>query len=95
MSHCPLLLCLVGDRSVRQRATAPLLHVVHRAAADFAGAAICAPPPIARALPSRPPLPTATSPLYVNLILPEPLLQNKKKRVFKRSAPICFASFEN
>ncbi|KAK9157597.1 hypothetical protein Scep_004171 [Stephania cephalantha] len=31
--YCPLLLCLVGDRSVRQCATAPLLHAVHRAAA--------------------------------------------------------------
>ncbi|KAK9157603.1 hypothetical protein Scep_004177 [Stephania cephalantha] len=42
MPRCPLLLCLVGDRSVRQRATAPLLHAVHRAAADVDVAA--APP---------------------------------------------------
>ncbi|KAK9126432.1 hypothetical protein Scep_015278 [Stephania cephalantha] len=33
----PLLLCFVGDRSVRQRATALLLHVVHRAAAASPG----------------------------------------------------------
>ncbi|KAK9088939.1 hypothetical protein Scep_028021 [Stephania cephalantha] len=37
--HCPLLLCLVGDRSVRQRATAPLLHAVHRVVAITAAAA--------------------------------------------------------
>ncbi|KAK9106984.1 hypothetical protein Syun_022995 [Stephania yunnanensis] len=35
-SHCPLLLCLVRDRPVRQRATALLLNAVHRAAADAA-----------------------------------------------------------
>ncbi|KAK9143567.1 hypothetical protein Syun_012967 [Stephania yunnanensis] len=32
--RCPLLLCLIEDRSVLRRATAPLLHAVHRAAAD-------------------------------------------------------------
>ncbi|KAK9167303.1 hypothetical protein Scep_002494 [Stephania cephalantha] len=32
--HCPLLLCLVGDRSVRQRVTAPLLHAAAAAIAD-------------------------------------------------------------
>ncbi|KAK9118761.1 hypothetical protein Scep_016854 [Stephania cephalantha] len=32
MPRCPLLLCLVGDRSIRRRATAPLLHAVPRAA---------------------------------------------------------------
>ncbi|KAK9143385.1 hypothetical protein Syun_012785 [Stephania yunnanensis] len=31
--HCLLLLCLVGDRSVWQHATAPLLHAILRAAA--------------------------------------------------------------
>ncbi|KAK9151910.1 hypothetical protein Syun_010219 [Stephania yunnanensis] len=34
-------------------------------------------------------------PLHMNPIFPEPMLQNKKKRVFKRSALIFFASFEN
>ncbi|KAK9125795.1 hypothetical protein Scep_014641 [Stephania cephalantha] len=41
---CSLLLCLLGDRSVRQRATAPLLHVVHRVAVAVAAAAGETPP---------------------------------------------------
>ncbi|KAK9112273.1 hypothetical protein Scep_019792 [Stephania cephalantha] len=36
MPHCPLLLCLVGDRSVRQRATPSLLHAVPHAYALLA-----------------------------------------------------------
>ncbi|KAK9132185.1 hypothetical protein Scep_011713 [Stephania cephalantha] len=37
--HCPLFLCLVGDRSVRRRTTAMLLHSAAAAAAVTAAAA--------------------------------------------------------
>ncbi|KAK9105390.1 hypothetical protein Scep_022234 [Stephania cephalantha] len=36
---CPLLLCLIGDQFVRLRATAPLPHTVHYAAAASVAAA--------------------------------------------------------
>ncbi|KAK9094523.1 hypothetical protein Scep_025992 [Stephania cephalantha] len=36
MPRCPLLLCPVGDRWVRQRAIAPLLHAIPRAVAAAA-----------------------------------------------------------
>ncbi|KAK9094180.1 hypothetical protein Scep_025649 [Stephania cephalantha] len=65
---CPLLLCLVGDRSVRQRATASLLHVVHRAAAALDAAAAPprrrhrSPPASFRWVARRPPIRRCPSP---------------------------------
>ncbi|KAK9168643.1 hypothetical protein Syun_000783 [Stephania yunnanensis] len=57
-SKVPLLLCLIGDRSVQQRVIAPLLQVVHRAAVvAIAAAATNAPLPLSHFFSSQASLP--------------------------------------